>query len=140
MIIEELNKRHSLSIEAAKKRQKFDHIELLNADLKKGKLLVLENEATRALVDEIELLEWDHVERSKGKWVEAAACENHACDALLYIWRESLGFLHTPGEVVHQVGSDGWFQAEERRMEEAALAQIEDQASEWWEFEPEHIN
>ena len=140
MIIEELNKRHSLSIEAAKKRQKFDHIELMNADLKKGKLLVLETESTRALVDEIELLEWDHVERSKGKWVEASACENHACDALLYIWRESLGFLHTPGEVVHQVGSDGWFQAEERRMEEAALAQITDEPSEWWEFEPQMVN
>ena len=75
MIIEELNRRHSLSIEAAKKRQKYDHIELMNADLKKGKLLVWENEGTKALVDEIELLEWDHVERSKGKWVEAATCE-----------------------------------------------------------------
>ena len=63
MIIEELNRRHSLSIEAAKKRQKYDHIELMNADLKKGKLLVWENEGTKALVDEIELLEWDHVER-----------------------------------------------------------------------------
>ena len=140
MIIEELNRRHSLSIEAAKKRQKHDHIELMNADLKKGKLLVLETEATKALVDEIELLEWDHIERSKGKWVEAASCENHACDALLYIWRESLGFLHTPEDPIHVVGSDGWFQQEERRMEEAALAQIDDEPTEWWEFEPQMVN
>ena len=143
MITEELNRRHSLNIEAAQKRKKFDHIELMNSDLKKGKLLVVENERTKLLIDEIEILEWDHVERAKGKWIEKSDNENHACDALLYIWRESLGFLHRPGESVFEYGSEGWYRREEQQMEEAALAEIGDQEVEWDEesgMDPVFVN
>ena len=133
MIIEEINKRYSLSITPAEKSKKHDHIELLNSDFQKGKFLIVDNPDTRCLVDELELLEWDPMERQKGKFVERSDCENHAADAMLYVWRESLGYLHTPESEAIKFNSPEWFRAEEKRMEESALALVGDQDVPWWE-------
>jgi hypothetical protein len=84
-------------------------------------------------VDELELLEWDPMERQKGKYVERSDCENHAADAMLYVWRESLGYLHTPESEAIKFNSPEWFRAEEKRMEESALALVGDQDLPWWE-------
>jgi hypothetical protein len=133
MIIEEINKRYSLSITPAEKSKKYDHIELLNSDFKKGKFLIVDNPETRCLVDELELLEWDPMERQKGKYIERSDCENHAADAMLYVWRESLGYLHTPESEAIKFNSPEWFRAEEKRMEESALALVGNQDVPWWE-------
>ena len=133
MVVEEMSKRYSLDILPAQKRQKHDHIELLNSDLKKGKVLIAEVPENQELIDELELLEWDMTEMLKGRYIEKADCENHAADALLYVWRESLAFLHTPQTLMPMIGTREWFRAEEQRMEAAALSQVEDESSQWWE-------
>ena len=133
MVVEEMSKRYSLDILPAQKRQKHDHIELLNSDLKKGKVLIAEVPENQELIDELELLEWDMTEMLKGRYIEKADCENHAADALLYVWRESLAFLHTPQTLMPMIGTREWFRAEEQRMEAAALSQVEDEGSQWWE-------
>ena len=133
MVVEEMSKRYSLDILPAQKRQKHDHIELLNSDFKKGKLLIVDNDENRELIDELELLEWDLNERTKGRFVERADCQNHASDAMLYVWRESLAFLHQAEALQPLLGSDEWFRAEEKRMEESALAKIVDVEEEWWD-------
>ena len=134
MIVEEMSKRYSMNILPAQKRQKHDHIELLNSDLKKGKLLILDTEENRELVDELELLEWDLTEMQKGRYIERADCENHASDAMLYAWRESLSYMHTPESYRPKEGSEEWFREEEERMEEAALMAIENEDDvPWWE-------
>ena len=133
MVVEEMSKRYSLDILPAQKRQKHDHIELMNSDLKKGKLLILDTEATSELIDELELLEWDMTELQKGRYIEKADCENHSADAMLYAWRESLAFMHQPQALVPLIGSKEWYRDEEKRMEEAALAQVGDVENQWWE-------
>ena len=134
MVVEEMSKRYSLDILPAQKRQKHDHIELLNSDLKKVKLLILDVPENADLVDELELLEWDMTEMLKGRYIEKADCENHAADALLYVWRESLAFLHQPQTLAPMIGTREWFRAEEQRMEAAALRQVMDEnENQWWE-------
>ena len=133
MVVEEMSKRYSLDILPAQKRAKHDHIELLNSDFKKGKLLIVDNDENRELIDELELLEWDLNERTKGRFVERADCENHASDAMLYVWRESLAFLHQAETLQPLLGADEWCRAEEKRMEESALAKIVDVEEEWWD-------
>jgi PBSX family phage terminase large subunit len=133
MVVEEMSKRYSLDILPAQKRQKHDHIELLNSDLKKGKVLIADVPENQDLIDELELLEWDMTEMLKGRYIEKADCENHAADALLYVWRESLAFLHSPQTMAPMIGTREWFRAEEQRMEAAALSQVEDEDHQWWE-------
>ena len=41
LVIETLNKRHALPLQAAEKREKFDHIELLNADFHAGRIKII---------------------------------------------------------------------------------------------------
>ena len=139
MVVEEMSKRHGLDILPAQKRAKHDHIELLNSDLKKSKLLIHDCRENQLLVDELELLEWDLNERTKGRFLERSDCENHACDALLYVWRESLAFLHQPETHQPIMGSDEWFKAEEVRMEEAAEAKIIENVSWWDESGPDPV-
>ena len=134
MVVEEMSKRFSLNILPAQKRAKHDHIELLNSDFKKGKLQILDTEENQQLIDELELLEWDLNERTKGRFIERSDCENHACDALLYVWRESLAFLHQAETFQPLMGSDEWFKREEQRMEEAAEAKIVGDVDNWWEI------
>ena len=133
MVVEEMSKRFSLNILPAQKRAKHDHIELLNSDFKKGKLQILDTEENQQLIDELELLEWDLNERTKGRFIERSDCENHACDALLYVWRESLAFLHQAETFQPLLGTDEWFKREEKRMEEAAEAKIVGDVDNWWD-------
>jgi PBSX family phage terminase large subunit len=133
MVVEEMSKRFSLNLLPAQKRAKHDHIELLNSDFKKGKLQILDTEENQLLIDELELLEWDLNERTKGRFIERSDCENHACDALLYVWRESLAFLHQAETFQPLMGSDEWFKREEQRMEDAAEAKIVGDVENWWD-------
>jgi len=140
MVVEEMSKRFSLNILPAQKRAKHDHIELLNSDFKKGKLQILDTEENQLLIDELELLEWDLNERTKGRFIERSDCENHACDAMLYVWRESLAFLHQAETFQPLMGSDEWFKREEQKMEEAAEAKIVGDVQNWWEESgPDHV-
>ena len=52
---------------------------------------------------------------------------------MLFVWRESLGYLHTPENPALVFNSPEWFRAEEKRMEESALALVGDQDVPWWE-------
>ena len=94
---------------------------------------ILDTRENRQLIDELELLEWDLNERTKGRFIERSDCENHACDALLYVWRESLAFLHQKEAHQPLLGSDEWFIAEEKRMEEAAEAKVVQNVDNWWD-------
>jgi hypothetical protein len=80
MIIETLSEQYGLHFERANKKEKPDHIELLNSDLVNGKVLLLPNGHTAR---EMKVLQW--VDNKKKK--ENPFLENHACDAFLYLWR-----------------------------------------------------
>lgn len=125
MIVQELNRRHGLAIEAAEKAQKLGHIELLNSDLRNERLLIWDTDETEELVDELELLEWDPLERLKNRWIERSDCENHAADAMLYAWREALHWLHRKPPRLLEPGTEEYFERLEDEMEEEATRQAD---------------
>ena len=131
---EEMKKRFSLPIVAAQKSNKHGYIELINGDLRTGSLMISEQSNTE-LLDEMHLLQWDLDRMERGQMVmDRRRFQNHLCDALLYAWREC---GHHIGEFqdddYHPPGSDGFYRAEARRMEEEELRRLEeDSDTPWW--------
>jgi hypothetical protein len=137
LVVETLNKRFGFNILPAEKREKFDHIELLNADFHAGKVRIIEGSN---LSLELRTLQWlMHEDDDKsllartGKLKENPSQPNHLCDALLYVWRHSFHHFSAtpasklvPGTIAHDRATE--FAA----MEHMAQAKVDqERASKW---------
>ncbi len=95
-IITTFNRRYGINILPAEKKDKYDFIELLNADYRSGRVRLLEHSD---LSLEKQMLQWDLSRGGKeflahtGKLREHDELPNHLCDAWLYIWRYSYHFF-----------------------------------------------
>lgn len=126
MIIEMLNQRYGLSIQPASKRDKQDHIELLNGDFLADRVKIIPGSD---LDHELCGLQWDLSANSKvilsrtGRLREDPACPNHLCDALLYLWRFSYHFYATArdAQVTREQDPDAWWRLEESRQMERTI-------------------
>lgn len=128
MVVETLNRRHGYNIQPAEKREKYDFIELLNADFHSGRIKILPDSD---LDSELRMLQWDLSKHTKkelartGKLKEHPSLPNHLCDAMLYLWRYSYHTYAAAPVVAPKTGSDDWFQQWEResieRMQQSAL-------------------
>lgn len=87
--VEEIRKRHGLSLTAAEKQDKATFLRALSDDYKQGRVLV-RKEKSQSLIDEQSKLMW-----IKGTDKEDPRCENHCNDSLLYAWRECRNYLST---------------------------------------------
>lgn len=102
MIIETLNQRFGLAIQPAAKREKQDHIELINGDFLADRIKIIPGSD---LDHELCGLQWDLSADSKlilartGKLREDPSCPNHLCDALLYVWRFSYHYYSAPRDL-----------------------------------------
>lgn len=81
--ISEWTKRWGLRVIEAEKRDKKGYVELLNGELDAGRVKILDSDATKSLVDELELLQWDE---DRKDYDDRFA--DHCADAWLYGWRE----------------------------------------------------
>jgi hypothetical protein len=90
--VKELKSRIQIPVCAAEKQHKLAYIELCNSDLRTGKLRVVEQDCAD-LLSEIEILQWDEKRKAPDP-----RFLDHACDMLLYGWRECRHFVHS-GEV-----------------------------------------
>lgn len=117
MIVEELNKRHGLSVIPAEKTAKQDFIEHFNGDMRTGRIKI---EAGSPYEDEIEILQWDD---SKKRRVEDERFSNHFCDAGLYAWRESLHYAHI--DPAAPLEGDAALEAEAREIEARIVAEAQ---------------
>lgn len=86
-IFAELSEVHGISIEPAKKRDKRDHIEILNSNMVSGLLKVRKGSN---LGYQMTYLQWDEDKKKEDK-----SFPNHNCDAFLYLIRHSLHHLAT---------------------------------------------
>lgn len=84
-IQEEIQKRHSIPVEAADKNRKFEFIELLNDDLRTGKLQV---RPKSLFEDDCYLVQWDRDVEDPTKIKISKSFHSDICDAVLYAWRE----------------------------------------------------
>lgn len=93
MVVETIRARFGLPLEAAEKREKNDHIELMNADLKTGRVKVVSG---GQLAKQMASIQWDlsrdTLERlaRTGRLREDPECPNDVADAFLYVYRASM--------------------------------------------------
>lgn len=117
LYLQELQSRFGLSIVEAEKREKFDHIELLNSDFYSNRVFVIYNSD---LDHELCGLQWDLSKESKdrlirqGRLKEDPSCSNHLTDALLYLWRYCFHYWseHEAPKIIR--GTDEWYKERER--------------------------
>lgn len=120
MVVTELNQRHSLSIEPAQKTNKREFIELMNDDLRTGKLRI---KSSSRFAGEAAFLQWD-----EDKENEDPRFENHACDSALYSWREVKHYLHREAPKPKAVP-----ELLKIQREKAVTQAISDKEVNWWE-------
>jgi hypothetical protein len=119
--VAELQQRHALPVEPAEKPQKRAFQELLNGDLKTGRLRVLEH-SNQGLLGEWQSLPW----ADERRLAEKDGHPNHHADATLYAWRRCRQYLAEPAPKPKPVaGSADWAAAEEIAMEQARQSQVE---------------
>lgn len=127
--VEEMKRRHSLSLHAADKTGKADFIELMNGDFIQGYIKLLPD--AEPLKTEYAELIWD--DKSE-KRQEHPGCANHAADGGLYGWRWAYPYLSDIRKrQPPPAGSPAWHAAqtqrileEEDKMFEAALKEVEE--------------
>lgn len=113
-IQEELRSRHQLSIQAADKHRKVEFIELLNDDLRTGKLQVFEKSVFE---DDCMLVQWDKesVIRNPENPKISNSYHSDICDALLYVWREAHHFNNEPVKKSPRQHTEEWMAAQEAK-------------------------
>jgi hypothetical protein len=82
----EAQRRFKLPIEAAQKQDKLGYIKLLNGELERSRIKVVESECAPLITEWLEL-PW-HEDREK----EASGFDNHCADACLYAWRSTSAY------------------------------------------------
>jgi hypothetical protein len=145
LLVETLNRRHGWNIQPAEKREKFDHIELLNTDFNAGRVKLLPK---GDLATELQGLQWDVGKASKeflartGKLKEHPGCPNHLADAWLYLWRYSYHYWAEERPVVHEQGTREWQSAQEKAAMEMLTRQRSEQLDKsfWDELEDMSID
>ncbi len=131
---EEMKKRFSIPVVAAKKTEKHAYLQMLNGDFRTGSLQVCGRD-NQDLLEEISLLQWDLDRMERGQMVmDRRRFQNHLSDALLYAWREC---NHNIGEFLrndaYDYGSPDYWAAEAKRMEEEEVRRLEeDSETPWW--------
>jgi hypothetical protein len=92
--VEEMNSRHGIMAEAADKKDKAEHVDLMNSDFHAG--LIKISPKCGPLREEYGALIWDERALEKRhKRVEHPACDNHATDSCYYGWRHCYQYLAT---------------------------------------------
>lgn len=123
LVQEQLLKEHGIAIESAQKRDKMDHIELLNGDYVDGRAFLLEGgvAATQSLY-----LCWDDTGMKEATDRSAEGrVKNDCTDAFLYCWRWLRHHFSQPkGPPAPKPGShEALMQIEQERLAELALRQ-----------------
>lgn len=120
-IQEEIQQRHGLVIEAAEKARKVEFIELLNDDLRTGRLKVKPD--TKCAQDFM-LVQWDFEKSTNAKRVISDVYHSDITDAVLYAWREARHYAYEPEPEVVRIGTDAYMDELERKEAEEMERQV----------------
>ena len=116
-LFESINQRHHINIRAAEKVRKFEYIELINDDLRTGKLLVPNGCLAAADWGKIQ---W-HPNMQPGKPKIDDSFHSDIADAVLYAWREAKHYTYEPPLPKPTPGSSEFIQAQEDEMLQRAI-------------------
>jgi hypothetical protein len=124
---EEMRHRFSIPIEAAKKEAKAAYIRLLCGALESGQLKVYGPEC------EDLIKQWSELPKDPITGEEVKGCENHAADAALYAWRESLGFAEQTHEQMPALNSPAYWAMIEKKTEQQSFRHERSHGKEEWD-------
>jgi hypothetical protein len=110
MVLDTLSGDHGIHLDTAEKREKLDHIELMNLDFDRGQIHVL---AGSDLATELLTNRWDEKKLAQGKREEDRLVPNDTCDAGLYAYRWSNHRYFKTPEARIPVGSPAWWNHEQ---------------------------
>lgn len=133
--IKELRQRFGLPLIAAEKQRKLAAIELLNGDLRTGRLMVV-RESNADLIHDASLLQlnWKRADGSRhGGNIRRAdlviddRTPDHLTDALTYAYREARHFLYEDDDSAPPppIGSPAYYAALEAQLDEQAIEAAE---------------
>lgn len=112
-IVEEMRDKWMLPVKPAEKNKKPAYIEMLNGDLKSGRLMV--HSTLTKLADQMTTLQWD--EKHPGL-KENEEYPNDECDATLYAWRECRHHLNRRAPEPPKEGTPEWRAELEQKLRE----------------------
>jgi len=125
-ISEEIIRRHNLPVHAAEKHRKLEFIELMNDDLRTGKLMI---KKSSLCAEDMALVQWDIIE--KDRRTISKSFHSDITDAVLYAWRYANHFFN---EIVVEVKFTGQAQVDTFWEKQEVLAEKRKSgAIEWWE-------
>ncbi len=114
MFVEEFQKRFPHSFEAAQKRDKYDHVRLLNDDLRTGFVKVQQGSPYALELAELPKAAEPEDDKPESAPKEDPRFANHCCDAGLYSYRGAMHFLHRDAPQKPRRGSPEWIAEQER--------------------------
>lgn len=118
MFVAEVQKRHAVTFEAARKTEKAEHVRLFNDELRVGRVKLM---AGSPYAEEMavlpKVLDWDEEKRGKPA-PEDPRFPNHCCDGGLYGWRWTMAYLAQAPDSKPKPGSKEWLAREEVRLVE----------------------
>jgi PBSX family phage terminase large subunit len=109
-IQEEIVQRYGINLEAAEKQRKIEFIELMNADMRTGKIKA---KANSRFAEDAKLVQWDHDKSTPDKLVVSNMYHSDICDAVLYAYRECRHFLYEKPKSIHHRNSDEYMDLQE---------------------------
>lgn len=121
--IQEMIKRHKVSLIIAEKTDKAMHLRLLRDDVIQGKVKIF-NEECVDLKSEWESLMWKDDQKDK----EDPRCQNHCSDGALYAWRYTRNFSHEPTRKKPQKDTDEFMKEFEKKEQERLRKQMEEES------------
>jgi phage terminase large subunit len=136
--VESMRARSAIPFEYADKQDKATFIELCNADLVQGKILVHDTSSNRELWQEMAALVWvTDGGKIKLPKKEHPNLANHLCDAFLYSWRNGYHYHSGPVEKKLVHGSREWYlQQSENIWEREREKMMEEAQQDLWPEQP----
>lgn len=117
-IQEEIIRRHQIPVEAADKMRKQENVELLNDALRLGKFKA-RAQSRFALDSYLVQIDWDRT--TPDRIVIKKKPHSDIIDAVLYAFKESYAYTHTPEKPKPRYGSREWAEQQTSSMFEAEL-------------------
>lgn len=127
-IAEEIIRRHLIPVEAADKMRKQENVELLNDALRTGKFRA-KAKSQFALDSYLVQIDWD--KSTPDRIVIKKKPHSDIIDAVLYAFKESYAYTHTPEKQKPRYGSKEWAEAQTSQMFEAELEGLQQENSEY---------
>lgn len=127
-IQEEIQKRHTIPLEAADKNRKLEYIELLNDDLRTGKLMA---KPESQFEEDCYLVQWDRDPEDPSKLVISKSFHSDICDAVLYAWRECIHYIKQDFVQKPHRNTDAFMEAMEAKEAEEMEMKTQGHENDW---------